>query len=93
MIDQAESPLESGPPDAQDNQWELTPGQLIRRVDLHAKYGGGGQGGISPSSQSLNVLIFTDLTAGSQHGYVYYGWQEGRYETFQYTGEGQRGED
>ncbi|WUD75255.1 YDG/SRA domain-containing protein [Streptomyces sp. NBC_00510] len=72
-----------------DDDWLLKPGEEIRRVDLHNRYGGSRQGGISPSQQTDNILIFTDATAGPQHGY------EDRWEsdgTFRYTGEGQIGD-
>ena len=75
---------------ASGDKWDLRPGETIRRTELHLRYGGGGQGGISPSARTPNVLIFTDLSAGQQHGYVFDGWQDD--ETFLYTGEGQQGD-
>jgi hypothetical protein len=68
----------------------LTPGDTIRRVDLHEEYGGRRQGGISPSKQSDHVFIFTDAERGLLHGYVYDGWRED--ELYHYTGEGQVGD-
>jgi hypothetical protein len=44
--------------------WTLSPGEAIRRVDLHAAYGGGRQGGIVPSARTPNVLIFRDPASG-----------------------------
>lgn len=70
------------------SEWHLTPGELVRRMDVHAQYGGSGQGGISPSRESPNILIFTDPRSGQFHGY-YDRWAEDG--TFRYTGEGQRG--
>ncbi|WP_222195367.1 hypothetical protein [Modestobacter italicus] len=67
----------------------LKPGEQIKRTALHQRYGGSGQGGISPSSQSPNILIFTDPKTGEQHGY-FDGWQADG--LFHYTGEGQRGD-
>jgi hypothetical protein len=61
-------------------------------VELHARYGGSGQSGISPSSRTPNILLFTDLSQGSQHGYIYDGWSDERKEVFLYTGEGQQGD-
>lgn len=72
--------------------WDLRPGDEIRRKELHRQYGGGGQGGISPSRTSPNVLIFSDLTAGSQHGYIYDAWDAVQPGLFHYTGEGQFGD-
>ncbi len=68
----------------------LTPGESIRRVDLHDQYGGRRQGGISPSKQSANVFLFTDQAQGLLHGYIYDGQREDGY--FHYTGEGQLGD-
>lgn len=67
----------------------LQPGHDIRRTELHRQYGGSGQGGISPSSQSPNIFIFSDPATGEQHGY-FDGWQADG--LFHYTGEGQRGD-
>ena len=65
--------------------WSLRPGDAIKRTELHAKYGGRRQGGIAPSTQSPNVMIFT---APSGHKYGYFdGWQPDG--CFHYTGEGQ----
>ncbi|MGW4379342.1 hypothetical protein [Kitasatospora sp. NPDC004531] len=72
-----------------DLEWHLRPGDQIRRTELHSRYGGSGQGGISPSRRSPNVLIFTDPKAGRQHGY-FDEWDEDG--TFHYTGAGQHGD-
>ncbi len=69
--------------------WDLKPGDRIKRTELHQKYGGRGQGGISPSAKSKNVMIFTDPKTGVQHGY-YDGWKDDG--LFHYTGEGQHGD-
>ncbi|WP_117211869.1 hypothetical protein [Allorhizocola rhizosphaerae] len=69
--------------------WDLTPGQRIRRVELHARYGGSGQGGISPSATTPNVLCFTDPRIGIQYGYEDKPAPDG---TFHYAGEGQTGD-
>jgi hypothetical protein len=68
----------------------LTPGEKIRRTELHAEYGGRRQGGISPSKVSDNVFLITDPSIGERHGYVYDGPREDDY--FHYTGEGQYGD-
>jgi hypothetical protein len=69
--------------------WDLEPNQSIRRKDLHQRFGGQRQGGISPSAQSPNVFIFYDPETGEQHGY-YDDWQADG--CLHYTGEGQRGD-
>lgn len=68
--------------------WDLSPGDQIRRVDLHDRYGGGRQGGIAPSRKTPNVLIFSDAASGHQHGY-FDRWEG---DTFVYCGEGQAGD-
>jgi hypothetical protein len=69
---------------------DLKPGDQERRVELHARYGGRRQGGISPSQISPNVFLFTDPAKGMLHGYLYDGWREDGF--FHYTGEGQLGD-
>lgn len=68
--------------------WLLEPGDTVKRKELHDRYGGSRQGGISKCAKSSNVLIFTDPRTGHQHGY-YDEWAEDG--TFHYTGEGQTG--
>lgn len=68
--------------------WDLEPTQQISRKELHQRFGGQQQGGISPSAQSPNVFIFYDQ-AGAQHGY-YDEWRADG--CLHYTGEGQRGD-
>src|SRR5688500_10333952 len=69
--------------------WDLTPGQHIRRVELHDRYGGSRQGGISYSAKTPNVFCFTEAKRGNPHGY-YDEWAPD--DTFLYTGEGQAGD-
>ncbi|MER6732571.1 restriction endonuclease [Streptomyces puniciscabiei] len=70
-------------------EWDLEPGDVIERKQLHAKYGGRTQGGIGPSAKTPNVMIFTDPIAGEKHGY-YDGWMPDG--LFHYSGEGQYGD-
>jgi hypothetical protein len=76
-------------PKGLDEGWGLRPGDTIKRTDLHAKYGGSGRGGIGPSRQTPNVLIFSDPATGEQHGYFDRWMDDG---CFHYTGEGQHGD-
>jgi hypothetical protein len=69
--------------------WEIQPGVVQIRRDVHARYGGRRQGGIGPSRSTPNVLLFTDPVRGRSHGY-YDGW--GDDGCFHYTGEGQVGD-
>jgi predicted RNA-binding protein with PUA-like domain len=80
--DQLAAPTDQG-------RWTLRPGDTIRRAELHAQYGGSGQGGIAPSRTTPNVFIFTDPKTGNQHGY-YDEWAEDG--TFRYAGQGQLGD-
>ncbi len=63
-------------------------GRLYRRRDLHHRYGGQWQGGISTPSAHPLVFLFTGET-GEQYGYRD-GWEPDG--TFRYTGEGQIGD-
>jgi 5-methylcytosine-specific restriction protein A len=58
-----------------------------RRDDLHSKYGGQMQGGISTPSKHNFIMLFTSNT-GEQYGYND-GWNANG--EFIYTGEGQQG--
>jgi hypothetical protein len=69
--------------------WDLPPEQPILRKELHERFGGQRQGGISPSAKTPNIFIFYDPVAGEQHGY-YDDWQADG--CLHYTGEGQRGD-
>ena len=68
--------------------WKLKKGDTIARTELHDQYGGGRQGGISPSRKSPNVIIFCDHVEGERHGYS--DRREGDY--FLYVGQGQQGD-
>lgn len=61
-------------------------GQIYRRTDIHDKYGGQRQGGISTPRKYPFIFLFTGGT-GERYGYRD-GWQG---DIFLYTGEGQRG--
>jgi predicted RNA-binding protein with PUA-like domain len=69
--------------------WSLQPGDRIRRLDLHARYGGRWREGVSPSAQTPNIFLFTDPRSGEQHGYYDLWAPDG---SFHYTGRGQRGD-
>jgi hypothetical protein len=68
--------------------WNLKPGDRIARTALHGQYHGRRQGGISPSSGSPNVMLFTS-DAGHAYGYFDRMHADG---CFHYTGEGQVGD-
>jgi hypothetical protein len=67
----------------------LQPGDRLLRRELHERFGGRQQGGISPSRMVPSVMFFTDPATGHRHGY-YDGWDDDG--LFNYVGEGQRGD-
>lgn len=75
-------------PDASEPNWHLEPGDLIKRTELHARYGGRGQGGIAGSATTPNVMVFSDPRTGKRYGYLDR-WQGA---VFHYVGEGQVGD-
>ncbi|MEV0440038.1 restriction endonuclease [Streptomyces spectabilis] len=68
---------------------DLAIGAAIRRRELHARYGGNRQSGISHSRTAPVVMCFTDAASDSLYGYRD-GW--GKDGLFHYTGEGQVGD-
>ncbi len=66
-------------------------GAEATRAELQALYGGGRQGGILASTKTPNILVFTDPSAGKQHGYNFDGWDPDG-SVYNYTGEGQTGD-
>jgi hypothetical protein len=68
----------------------LTPHERIRRVELHERFGGRRQGGISPSRLGPYVFLVTAPARGEAYGYIYDGRSEDGF--FHYTGEGQLGD-
>jgi hypothetical protein len=70
--------------------FDLQAGETIRRTELHEKFGGRRQGGISPSRVTPNVFLITAPERGSAFGYIYDGLADDGF--FHYTGEGQVGD-
>lgn len=71
----------------EQNSWNLNRGEIQSRKELHKKYGGVRQGGISPSSKSSNIFLFTDDAANKASGYLRNRWISE--DLFLYCGEGQ----
>ncbi len=69
--------------------WNLNPGDRIKRTELHDRFGGRTQSGITASTTSPNILVFTDPATGEQYGYFDEWGTDG---CFYYTGEGQSGD-
>ena len=63
-------------------------GTIYRRRELHQKYGGQQQGGISTPAEHNLIFLFTSVR-GEEHGYTDR-WTGQR--RFMYTGEGQYGD-
>lgn len=78
--------LEEQPPLA---PWDLSVGEVIKRTELHIRYGGARYGGIEPSGRTPNVFLFTS-PSGEDHGYFFDGLQEDG--TYFYTGDGRIGD-
>lgn len=68
--------------------WTLNRGESISRKLLHSQFGGGRQGGISPSRTSPNIFLFSQPEAALLHGY------RDRWSglVFLYVGEGKQGD-
>jgi len=64
------------------------PGSTYSRRELHKRYGGQRQGGISTPARYPFLLLFTGESGGT------YGYKDGwtKAGAFQYTGEGQKGD-
>ena len=77
--------------DTTTEKWDIQPGQEIRRSDVHKQYGGARQGIISQSRQTPNVLLFSDPTSVSKHGFTDQ-WEDDTREAFLFYGEGQTGD-
>jgi len=68
----------------------VKPGAFIERKQLHKRYGGREQGGISPCDRSPNVFLFMNKRRGTENGYIYDGVQKDK-RILYYTGEGRYG--
>jgi len=66
---------------------DLTPGQILSRAEVHKRFGGQTQGGISTPKNKPVILLFTG-EQGEKYGYR----DEWRGDVFFYTGEGRVGD-
>ena len=76
--------------DLEKNIWNIEVGQIIKRSDLHDSFGGGRYGGIEPSAQTPNIFLFTSPKSSEHFGYNFD--EELEDGTFNYTGDGQTGD-
>ncbi|MEV4731174.1 hypothetical protein [Saccharopolyspora sp. NPDC049426] len=66
--------------------WPWNDGDVVSRTEVHAKIGGSGTGGISPSKTTGTLQLFTSF-GGEQFGYGHDGWRDDG--SYHYTGAGQ----
>jgi DNA-binding protein HU-beta len=70
--------------------WSLQPGDARAREQIHGQYGGNPQAGISRSSSTPNVLVYSDHDKAAANSYNFDGWDTAK-QLFYYTGEGKTG--
>lgn len=75
---------------ADEPEWALEIGDRVRRRAIHRQYGGRHQGGITTSTKTRDIFIFTDPARGARYGYdLLEGLRPDG--TFAYTGQGPSG--
>jgi hypothetical protein len=70
--------------------WELAPGGLIRREELHDRFGGPRKSAISVSKDTPNIFIFTDPLDGRTRGHLDRWIEDGA--VYLFGGEGLKGD-
>jgi DNA-binding CsgD family transcriptional regulator len=71
--------------------WDVPIGAKIARKEIHDRFGGVREGGISPVlEKSKNIMIFSHPRANAEHGYEQDIWLDE--DTFLYCGEGPSGD-
>ena len=73
------------------SDWHTEVGEGATRAEIKEQYGGSRFPGISPSTDTPNVMIYSDPREGELHGYGFDGWVEGD-SIFHYTGHGPVGD-
>jgi hypothetical protein len=74
-----------------DSLWDIPVGAKIARKEIHDRFGGVREGGISPVfEKSKNIMIFSHPRANAEHGYEPDVWLDD--DTFLYCGEGPSGD-
>lgn len=75
----------------QSTLWDVPIGAKIARKEIHDRFGGVREGGISPVlEKSKNIMIFSHPRANAEHGYEPDVWLDE--DTFLYCGEGPSGD-
>jgi hypothetical protein len=71
--------------------WDIPIGASLPRKEIHDRFGGVREGGISPVlDKSKNIMIFSHPRANAEHGYEPDVWLDD--DTFLYCGEGPSGD-
>ena len=71
--------------------WNIPVGATLPRKEVHDRFGGVREGGISPvDTKSRNIMIFSHPRANAEHGYEPDVWLDD--DTFLYCGEGPSGD-
>lgn len=70
--------------------WEIAPGGLIRREELHDRFGGPRKPAIAVSKDTPNIFVFTDPLDGRTRGHLDRWIEDGTIYLF--GGEGQKGD-
>jgi len=71
--------------------WDIPVGARLARKEIHDRFGGVREGGISPVlEKSKNIMIFSHPRANAEHGYEPDVWLDD--DTFLYCGEGPSGD-
>jgi len=74
-----------------DPIWDIPVGATLPRKEVHDRFGGVREGGISPvDTKSRNIMIFSNPKANAEHGYEPDVWLDD--DTFVYCGEGPSGD-
>ncbi|GGI68948.1 hypothetical protein GCM10011581_02440 [Saccharopolyspora subtropica] len=69
-------------------QWDLDVDTVLKRQEVHDRFGGSRRGGIASAPKADSVLLFA-TSSGKHYGYED-GWQDDGY--YHYTGDGQVGD-
>ncbi|MGL3198218.1 MULTISPECIES: hypothetical protein [Curtobacterium] len=70
--------------------WDIPIGTSIARRELHDRFGGSWQGGITRATQTDEMFVFTNV-GGGEHGYSLHEGLNGD-GVFRYSGQGQTGD-
>ncbi len=96
LVSLGSSPISTGPKpggagtrkEISDPEKVLVPGETYRRTDLHGRFGGNQQTGISYPTSGNFAMLFSDPNAAHEHGYRDR-WDSGTYRYYgAWSGEG-----